>query len=226
MSLFAANDDIIQILIIVIITVLAGIGQLLSKLKQNQQQPQKDQPPQGQPPAAGPRPQQAKRRPVSDDVADEIDEFLRRAQKRRSGARPAREKPRSKAAEKPVAAEIVESKPVGGRVAEHVQKHLDEKEFIHRGDQLGKGVVNEVQREIDQHVQQAFEHSVGQLTAQPESSATVASGTTTPELTASVATENALEDEWTGLFADPGSIRQAIVLNEILTRPEQRWASY
>jgi hypothetical protein len=215
--LAAFNGDLLRILVIITILILSGIGQLIARLKQAQQ-----------PRPPGGLPQQPKPK-AGDPVANEIDEFLRRVAQRgkRTGVEPAARptlqelpttvKPKS---EKPVVAETAADTPVGGQVTEHVKKYLDEQEFERRSEQLGAEVV-EADREADQHLHQTFDHTVSKLAnvpgeaAAPPTTELLDSGEFVPDVIAP-----------TDLFlalANPDSIRQAIVLNEILHRPEERW---
>ena len=233
--LIAANADLIEIVVILIITALAGLGQFLAKFREKQ------------PPAAGakPKPNPAQR-PVPADVADEIENFLRRAQERRAGAKRPREvapqadRPTRQPQRQPVPAEAVpaeavpneavpnevaELKPLDERVEDHVQRYLNEDEFTRRGTSMGKEVVDDVTRDIDQHLQQVFDHQVGQLGAASTAGAplTPTAGGLMPESSEATSTATAEATDWAALLANPGSVRQAIVFNEILSRPEQRW---
>ena len=142
-------------------------------------------------------------RPVPKDAADEIDDFLRRAAQQRiaqparaaqppaaaQSPQPARLPAAGAAAPKPVVAEVVAAAPVGGQVTEHVQKFLDTGEFTRRGDQLGEEVVAQVDREIDQHLHQVFDHSLSQIAATPGETAAPPEAVGVMELPESSATE-------------------------------------
>ena len=58
-------------------------------------------------------------------------------------------------------------RPVGGEVSAHVKKYLDSEKFESRAGELGQDVVQTVDREIDQHLHQVFDHSVSRLAAVP-----------------------------------------------------------
>ncbi len=233
--LIAANADLIEIVVILIITALAGLGQFLAKFREKQ------------PPAAAgakPKPNPAQR-PVPADVADEIENFLRRAQERRAGAKRPREvapqadRPTRQPQRQPVPAEAVpaeavpneavpnevaELKPLDERVEDHVQRYLNEDEFTRRGTSMGKEVVDDVTRDIDQHLQQVFDHQLGDLGAGSAAAQAGSGPTASSQFAAPVAADSSGGIEWADLFANPDSMRQAIVLNEILTRPEHRWS--
>lgn len=169
--------------------------------------------------------------PTSPDVADEIEEFMRRKMERRQ-ARRERIEAKSDAkpiqaeivvAVKPVRAEVVAEKPVGGQVSAHVEKYLDEQEFKRRESNLGKEVA-QADAEINQHLQQVFDHRVSKLAAVPGEAASPPVAYAPPDLVGAAA--DIPETFATGLLelvGDPDSLRQAIILSEILHRPEERW---
>jgi hypothetical protein len=209
------DPALIKIIVAVVIFTIAGIGQLLAKIRQMQ-------PPPGGGPQA-PRPAQ----PVPREVADEIEDFLRRAVEGRKpqDARPARPPQSSPAAAAPVRAEVVAKtrKPVGEQVGEHVNQYLDEQEFSRRGDELGKEVAT-ADREIGQRLHQVFDHRVSQLEAVPGEAAKPPTAYEPPDLVGAGADiPSTFATGLLDLVESPDSLRQAIILNEILHRPEERW---
>jgi len=236
--LFAIDiGDIVNLIIIFLVIVGPMIAQLLSKARQIQ-------PPGGQPrpPGGNPRPQPAPR-----DMADEIGEFLRRAAKRREEAaappaeaqpapaemqparpaelrplRPAEQKPAAPAGQ-PLQAEVVVAAPVGGRVAQHVAQYLDEQDIEQREAELGKEVARADQK-IDQRLHQVFDHRVSRLETVPGEAAAPPSAYESPDLTGAGPEAAApFAVGLTDLLTNPDSLAQAIVLVEILKRPEERW---
>jgi hypothetical protein len=217
--LAAIEPGLIKILIWVAVIVLWGLAQLISRLKK----------------APQPRPRVGL---PQQPLANDIDEFLRRAAERskRKGVEPAARPtlqelpaaPRAAAAPKvsgdrPVVAETGNEAPIGRQVTEHVAKYLDEEDFARRSAQLGAEVA-EIDRQVDQHLHQTFDHTLSKLAAVPGEAAA-------PSLVESAESDDAAAS--VGLagpaslvlaLADPDSIRQAIILNEILHRPEERWA--
>jgi hypothetical protein len=204
-------QDVVKFLIILLIFGVPVIGQLIAKFRQ--------MPPPGQRPLP-PRPA------LPDKLADQLEDFLhhRVAQKPQAKpARPAGLRSLSPQAPQPVHAEVVAEvpKPVGGQVAEHVQQYLDQQDFDHREHELGKKVA-QVAQKTDQHLQQVFSHRVSTLEAMPAEASS--SAYEPPNLMG-------LADDVPALFATgllellttPESLRQAIVLNEVLHRPEERW---
>jgi hypothetical protein len=223
-SLLAAGVDaeLIKLVVVLVIAALAWLAKLVAARQQ------------AQPPVDGPRPQQPPRPAVNDplakDVVGEIDEFLRRAAQQRPAqpAQPIRAqpvKPPARPAQPPVVAEVVAAAPVGGKVTEHVQKYLDTEDFTRRGAQMGGEVAAQVDREIDQRLHQVFDHSVSQLATVPGESAAAPVAFEPLELSEASAIEipATFATGLTDLLTSPESVRQAIVLNEILHRPEERW---
>jgi hypothetical protein len=226
-SLLAARGgaELIETLVVLVLVVGGAIFELVMRIRQAQR------------PGGPPRPQPPPR-PAVKDVAGEIDDFLRRAAQQRAGQqgtaqppRPTRPqpakptKPPAPPPQQPLVAQVVAPAPVGGQVTEHVQKYLDTEEFTRRGAQMGGEVVSQVDREIDQHLHQVFDHSVSQLAAIPGETAAAPVAYEPLELSdaSAIAIPATFATGLTDLLTSPESIRQAIVLNEILHRPEERW---
>lgn len=212
-----AQAELIGILIMILVFVVPAILQALNK------QAQQKRPPAQRPPA----------RPPGGNVEAEIEDFLRRATQPR-GAQPPARAPRPRPGPAPPMAEVVGGRrgppeaafdrPVGVGMAEHVQEHLGRGEFQRRAAELG-GQVALADDHLEHRLQQVFGHEVSHLPSVPGESA------------AMTRTEEAgeAEDRVTGwpstaaaglaaVFSDVGNIRQAIVINEILQRPEDRWS--
>jgi hypothetical protein len=211
-ALLAAVDfQTIKFIVVMIVFLLAGLAQLVAKLQKIQ------------PPAGRPRPP----RPVAPDVADEIEEFMRRAANRRNvqGTQPvaAPTPPPTPAAVQPGRAEVSAEQPVGGQVEEHVKKYLDAQDFSRRSQELGEEVA-QVDRDVGQHLHEVFDHQVSRLEVVPGEAAAPPVAVepsdlseASPEIPATFATG------LLGLINSPDSLRQAIILNEIIHRPEERW---
>jgi hypothetical protein len=121
-----------------------------------------------------------------------------------------------------VEAEVVAT-PVGGRVTEHVRRRMDTSEFQQRSARLGAEVA-QADDQMDARLQQKFGHEVSRLAAQPGEAAV-----------APVIDESALpagplpgvtplaSSTLAAMLADPDNVRQAIILSEILKRPDASW---
>ncbi len=197
------------------------------------------QPPMGRPPAPPQKPviveAQRQQRPEAPfDPAKELEEFLRRVQERRGAAaprdvevvRPQQPKPQRRAvrtaADELVTAEAVEERRAESSVAEHVAKHLDSRKFTARAQQLSH--VDQADEQMDAHLAQVFEHKLGRLEPQSTSRpAAVAPTARAEQVRADIAATPTAAAGLAALLANTESIRQAILLNEILTRPEHRW---
>jgi hypothetical protein len=217
--LFAAKGgELLTILMVVIFIVVPLLGQFLSKMKGPRQQ--------------GPvRPAKPARPAGQGSVQSEIEEFLRRANQKKEPAanRPPRQQPpRAKLAEKParaevVRAEVVRERPVGGEVEKHVKKYLDEEEFVRRSKKMGEEVA-ESDEKIERRLKSVFDHSLSKIAATPGVTASPPNAKlaeTAPQIT--VATPSIAAGDVAALFGNPLSVRQAIILSEILNRPSDRW---
>ena len=222
MNLFApllAVDlfDVIRVVVIFLIFVVPVISHVLAKIKQIPPPNQRPIPP----------------RPELTDIADEIEEFMRRAagqQRNPNAPRAAQAKQLQQERQQPVTAEpvqaeVVADRHVGGQVGEHVNTYLDEQKFTQRGEELGKEVSQGVDKEIGQHLQQVFSHPVSKLAAVSGEAAAPPVAYEPPDLVGAAAD---IPDTFaTGLLelvSNPDSLRQAIILSEVLHRPEERWA--
>lgn len=160
--------------------------------------------------------------PGRQEVNDEVAEFLRRTSERPGkkppepqAAAPAR-RPLVERRSAPlgdfVEVETVDEPPTGAGVASHVQQHLNTREFAERASQLGS--VDQEERAFDAQVHQTFDHQVGHLAMRAEEPAPGAAPPAPPPLSSQTVAE---------LLANPQNLRGAIVLNEILQRPTERW---
>jgi hypothetical protein len=200
--------EFIKLLVVLVILTAPAIGQIVAKMREGQNPPAN---PGGKPPRVPRMP-----RPPQEQFKDEIEEFLRRAaQPRQPAGGQTREKPRAEAAAKtaPAAEEPAQS-PV--TVVEHVRKHLDTSDFQRRTQQLGDEVA-QADDKIDARVHEVFEHQLSQFDWRTPQELAAAGAAPTPAVATSAA-------GLLPLLADPQSLRQAILLAEILERPEHRWA--
>ncbi len=157
----------------------------------------------------------------SGKIQEQIDEFLRRAAQRRGGQAAAA------ASAAPLPAEIIadDDAPVGGRVGQQVQKFLDTSEFGRRSAELG-GDVAKTDQQFTQQVGQAFSGEVSRLASRPGEAAqpveVIDVEVAGPEYL-SRPTLDALPLAGSGLaelLGSPENIAQAVIMSEILRRPE------
>lgn len=224
--LIADAGDVLGVIVFLVILIISAVSQMLGKAKEAQQQ--RPRPP-VRPVRPAPNPQ--------DPVVRELDEFLRRAaaggkaqaQPRpaapqqqaapvRPQAAPARSAPRPAARQQPV---VLVARPVPVHEAEaleeiHLEPTLGERLSQAGGPQLssqteqplGAGVA-EAQQRMSQQLTQDFDHKVGQLAGGRQAAKAAIPSTAAAGLAA--------------LLASPADLRQAILINEILQRPEHRW---
>ncbi len=212
MSLFAqmAWEDIVWLVMVILFFIGPAVWKVLAGSQQ------KKAPPANQPP----RMQQQAGRPAAADVDDEISQFLRSAAERRGqpqeqARQQQRRQQKPRPAERPVEAAVVEDEPSGRRVAEHVREHLSNKEFTERASQLGRQVSRTDDR-VEERVHEVFDHQLGAIAKKPTRAPAFAeSGPSEVPITAAAGLA--------AMLSNTDSIRQAILINEILTRPEERW---
>lgn len=96
------------------------------------------------------------------------------------------------------------------RVEREVEQHLrGSQEIAKRTSQLGKQV-DDAQQKLQEHLQQVFDHELGRLSKTASSTAATPHEKPVPDVTL---------EELRTMLQSPGSVRDAIVLAEILRRP-------
>jgi hypothetical protein len=113
--------------------------------------------------------------------------------------------------EYPVEAEIVEAEPVHEGIATKLRTGIDTSDVTQGAARMG-AEVGLADDKLDAHLHAAFDHRVGNLQARSDESAQ-------PE----TAGARSFAAEIVDMFRDPRRISQAIILNEILNPPTQRW---
>jgi hypothetical protein len=234
--LFAADlVDVIKAAIPIIFMVLWGLGQLMSAK------------PKAKPPAPRPKPmdggragapaQGGKPATLEESLRREVEEFMRRAQGRPAEPpkRPAGKQPPPRREGRPAgrpAAETPErtrrltdapgglttpqtsqAAPTGAGVGQHVAEHLGRstQELAAHARTLGTDVALADER-LQSHLKKKFEHQVGALEHRT---------TAGPSQRARTPVAQSIFE----MLKRPEGVKQAVVLGELLRRPEERWSS-
>lgn len=171
-------------------------------------------------------------------MAGDIEEFLRRAAQRRAQQQQGPQKPQARPPQpqarppqpqrpkpvppRPIQAEIIdESKPQvlrGSSVAAHVKEHIRSGVFDENLSHLGEEVDQSDDR-MEAHLHEVFEHELGSFGMQTARAADSSLDDDSPgQKRKPVKPKNYL-----AILSNPASIRDAIILSEILARPLDRW---
>ncbi len=214
--LAAGFGDVVAIIVLLITVFLWILNQAAAKAAEanKRQQPKLQRqrpaaPPQRMPPQRG-APAPAGDRPQP--PADPVEAFLRRAAEQR-GARPAvapRTEPEPVPARPTMPSDSGQMPP--SSVADHVQRFLDSREFEERADRMGDDVEHAAD-DILEHLHAVFDRPLGTLGDMVSVSAAAAA-----EPVSQVTTE--LAADIVELLRNPTNVRNAIVMQEILRRPE------
>lgn len=225
--LFAAGVEPLHF-ILLLIGVISWLGKVIVSANKKVAQKRAE--------IGGPAPNQAAMAGKRREVEDEISDFLRRAaQKRQSeGARgaaasvpspapPTRVNPRQpqrrRAAPPPppqvVEAVHVDAPPTGEGVAAHVRQHLDTADFAARANKMGN--VAQKSRVAMSHLESSFDNEHGTLATSSDSVTSAAAAETPANAGPSTI------DRLLTLLQDPQGMRQAVLANEVLRRPTERW---
>ena len=224
----AAAVDWFKIVIWVVVIGAWAINQLMAmKNKAEAAKPKLPQPPRPQGnPAAGPR-----------GLLDEVERFLKDARKNVEQAQQRSTKPPAASGGRPKPAKtsqaqrsnkerqkpkppqpprrkveperVVDDVERGGSVAQHVKQHLDTSRFDQRAEQLSK-LRQTIDQDIGAHVKSVFDHQVGTLASSSTPAAEVESAPPPAQTLAA-------------LLRDPQGVRNAVILQEILRPPVDRW---
>jgi hypothetical protein len=227
LGLWAAGwEEAIGVVVVIVFILISFLGQLLGKLREGRRaQPKGPRGPQAQGPG----------RPGGRDaLRDELDEFLRGAKARRPANQPqaARQPAPRPAAPRPperrrptqdvVAVEVIEE-PRDAGVADHVRRRMADEQLRQAHPAVGGGIAR-AERQADSRLHQLFDHGIGSLVGaagesggpvQPIEAGSLEYGIAPVPITVAAGLA--------AMLAHPGNLRQAIVLSEILQRPEQRW---
>jgi hypothetical protein len=220
--LFAANDffTALKVIFALVVGVVWLLNYLLGGRQQGKIPPAANRPNARRPnPNPGGDPAAPPRTRTQESLSSEIEQFLQEAaqRKREKVRRQPSKSPAGRVAQQQVSTDIeVLEPPTGEAIADSVKRHLDTREFAVRASNLTEDIKRaDIERE--QHMKETFDRRIGNLAdtshTQPESpvvSATDKQGNMTASVVGNMLTK-------------PESLRQAIVLNEILARPVDRW---
>jgi hypothetical protein len=243
LAIFSAVDwgEIIKIVVILLVIFGSAIGKIIASIR-GAKPPGVPQRPRPMPPQQPQQPQVQVQGPKPKSVKDEIDDFLRRAAQKRQPQSaipstssykqqqesnvPSRRISRPSAPisqhPEPIQAEVVRERSVGGGVSEHVNKYLDEKEFSQRASKMG-GDVAAADTKIEKHLKEAFGHGISQLASKTGETAAAPMPKSTGFFEDDVPILAAAGTGLASLLNNIDNLRQAIVVNEILQRPIDRW---
>lgn len=157
----------------------------------------------------------------------EIEDFLRQA---RGGNAPPAAPPRNPPVRNPQpAGPIVEARPAdedivpgkgfGRGVSSHVQEHIG-RDSISTHDAHLADDIEAADERIEQHLEEVFDHDVGQLENIVDVDTSIAEGTDAKTLDEAEADRLEAANRIREMLSKPGSIREVFVASEILKRPE------
>ena len=116
-----------------------------------------------------------------------------------------------------------QTSPSAGRSANTSRSISTSRSSAAASDELGKEV-SQADKQIGQHLQQVFDHRVSKLEAVPGEAAAPPAAYEPPDLVGAAADiPDTFATGLLDLITSPDSLRQAIILSEILHRPEERW---
>lgn len=165
-------------------------------------------------------------------MLDDLEEFLRRAAEHRTqqtGRKPPVPQPPAHARPQPmmprepvveilddlVEAEIIEATPLTD-IGSHVSQHQFGVEVSHHADGLAEGIEQADER-LSAHLHDTFDHRVGSM---DDSTTFVGAGGENASDPATDTTANSRAAEIAEMLRNPQSVRNAVILSEILTRPD------
>lgn len=133
----------------------------------------------------------------------------------------------------PIEAETVRLSNISDGVSSHVQQHIGSSSFEQQVSRLGE-VTGQADERVEQRLHQKFDHQVGRLSEDAIYGDKGQIGTIGSEDMPSAASPHDYDADpnaisrgdvspITDVFASPAGIRRAIILNEILRRPDDRW---
>ncbi|REK12753.1 MAG: hypothetical protein DWQ37_11020 [Planctomycetota bacterium] len=232
---------IIVVVIYALNHMLAGAMGPGDKQRQQQQRRRPQQGERGFPQQPGQQPAKAQQQPGQDPLQSEIEEFLRRANERRKEkarrAAPQQQQrpqpaqrsepaPRSDRPLQPAASEEpLDVQPLEhsfDSVATSVQKHFSSQKREEYVDHLAEEI-SQADEEMERHLHEAFDHTLGSLRSRSQEPDPHADADADSHALKVDKSSPSTAKAMAGLLANPQSIKQAVLLKEILERPVDRW---
>jgi len=201
--------EIIGVVVFILFVLVSVVGQLIAKIQEAQREAARR--------VRAPQPRVAPARRGT--LEDEIGEFLQKTAQRRA---PERSSPPPPPPAVPVAEPVLQAEVLAEHdaVADHVRTYLVGGRFDRETTELGSEVT-QADEKMEEHLRQAFEHRLGRLGTMEGVTASVQPAAA-PE-TASAAAAG-VAAELAAMLRTPASMRQAVVVSEVLTRPVHRWS--
>lgn len=163
-------------------------------------------------------PQRAERQPRIEilDEASGFDLDERPKQTRRKPRSERTKQPKRQPKREPVkAATLVGSIDQGDSVADYVAEHLKRGEFEERASHLGEEVAQTDER-LEARLHQKFDHRLGSLSARRQAREAA-------DLKKQKPKNSTVADGLFDILSTPQGVQQAVILNEVLSRPSERW---
>ena len=156
--------------------------------------------------------------------SQEIEAFLQRAKERRREKTPPQKptaktpppKPVRRLAETPLEAQVVKPRELGASIA---NQHLDTRDVTEHAEHLTDDLT-EADQSRELHRRKMFSHRVGRL-EDTSGEAGAKAGEDAPQSNAAATAAAAVPVS--AAFFSPKDIRQAVIVSEVLQRPEHRW---
>jgi hypothetical protein len=235
MQLLAAIDPtLIKVVVILIVIGFSLVNQIITAARKARAKMQ--------PPEVLPRPDQAPElRGTQDKLHDEVEAFLRRAKEQAKTSppqpprptqttsrpqqppQPQRTQQQQRRKPKKTTPEVIKATAVDEPLSKrHITSRIEERDSIsgrNLEQRLGSLVSHE--SEFETQVGQGFNRTVGTLGDQGSGSAAVDAERAAQEQPTTLVASTA--DKIASMLSSPDTVREAVILNEILTRPVGRW---
>jgi hypothetical protein len=232
--------DWVEIIIFLFIVISSLIGQLFKSAKSSKKagrpQPKANPRPVAQRPAPAERvrkPARVEAAPIQTDAGPttlekEIEAFLRQHRTGQAADRPPAPPGRKPTPSRPPAAPKprpvpVEEHPVHESVEQYVQRTVRTGEARRDAARGGGEWLDQADERLEVHLQQVFQHNLGQLGSTTAAQPGIAAGTDAAVWDSHQAAYP-LHAQLYQMLSTPQHVRTAIVLSEILRRPEDPWA--